>query len=68
MTHFVFYIAGSCVVVCALALALLWVPRRSLLDQWLMVVALAMISEMVLGASSNARFDLGFYAGQYTRS
>ena len=64
MTHFVFYIAGSCVVVCALALALLWVPRRSLLDQWLMVVALAMISEMVLGASSNARFDLGFYAGR----
>jgi hypothetical protein len=54
MTHFVFYIARSCVVVCALALALLWVRRRSLLDQWLMVVALAMISEMVLGAGSNA--------------
>lgn len=64
MTHFVFYIAGSCVVVCALALALLWVRRRSVLDQWLMVVALAMISEMVLGAGSNARFDLGFYAGR----
>jgi signal transduction histidine kinase len=64
MTHFVFYIAGSCVVVCALALALLWVRRRSLLDQWLMVVALAMISEMVLGAASNARFDLGFFAGR----
>src|SRR5262249_37676830 len=54
MTHFVLYIAGSCVVACALALALLWVRRRSLLDQWLMVVALAMISEMVLGAGSNA--------------
>jgi signal transduction histidine kinase len=64
MTPFVLYVAGSCVVACALALALLWVRSRSLLDQWLMVVALAMISEIVLGASSSARFDLGFYAGR----
>jgi signal transduction histidine kinase len=64
MTFFVIYVAGSCIVLSSLAFALLWIRGRSLLDQWLMVVALATISELMLSAGSTARFDFGFYAGR----
>jgi PAS domain S-box-containing protein len=51
--------------VCVSALAALWLRRRSLLDQWLMVVALAAILEIGLGILlTQRRFDLGFYAGR----
>ncbi len=47
------------------AVAVLWLRRRSLLDQWLMIVALAAILEMALGAIFvSGRFSLGFYAGR----
>jgi PAS domain S-box-containing protein len=48
------------------AFAALWLRRRrSLLDRWLMVVALAAILEIGLTVLlSNRRFDLGFYAGR----
>jgi PAS domain-containing protein len=47
------------------ALAVLSLRRRSLLDQWLMIVALAAILEMGLGAMFvSGRFSLGFYAGR----
>src|SRR5712675_2185230 len=50
---------------CASAVAVLWLRRRSLLDQWLMIVALAAILEMGLGAMFvSGRFSLGFYAGR----
>ena len=49
----------------ASAIAVLWLRRRSLLDQWLMIVALATILEMALGAIFvSGRFSLGFYAGR----
>jgi signal transduction histidine kinase len=49
----------------ALALALMWIRGRSVLDQWLVVVACALITELVLGVFfSSARFSLGFYAGR----
>ena len=47
------------------AVAVLWVRRRSLLDQWLMIVAVATLLEMALGAIFvSGRFSLGFYAGR----
>ncbi len=47
------------------AVAVLWLRRRSLLDQWLIIVALAAILEMALGAIFvTGRFSLGFYAGR----
>ena len=47
------------------AVAVLWVRRRSLLDQWLMIVAVAALLEMALGAIFvSVRFSLGFYAGR----
>lgn len=44
--------------VCAVALASLWMRRRSVLDLWLMVVACALIGELAL---TIVRFSLGFY-------
>ena len=62
---FVHNVIGFNVLICVIALAVLWVRRRSVLDQWLMVVALALILELVfIGVLSSARFSLGFYAGR----
>ena len=44
--------------VVAVALACLWIRRRSVLDLWLMVVACALINELAL---ASVRFSLGFY-------
>ena len=47
------------------AFAVLWARRSSVLDLWLMVVVVAVISELVLAvALVNARYSLGFYAGR----
>jgi len=44
---------------------ILLLTRRSVLDQWLMVVALAFILELVLsGLLASVRFGVGFYAGR----
>ena len=51
--------------VCVFALAVLWFRRSSLLDQWLLIVALAEILELGTAVViSPGRFDLGFYAGR----
>jgi len=51
--------------VCLMALAMLWRKQRSVLDQWLMVVALALISELVInGLFISARFTLGWYVSR----
>jgi signal transduction histidine kinase len=48
-----------------LALAVLWVRRRSVLDYWLMLAVYSLILEEILIALlSDARFSLGFYAGR----
>src|SRR5712672_455904 len=47
------------------AVAVPWLRRRSLLDQWLIIVALAALLEMALGSIFvSGRFSLGFYAGR----
>jgi PAS domain S-box-containing protein len=56
---------ASTMLLSASAVAVLWLRRRSLLDQWLMIVALAAILEMALGSIfASGRFSLGFYAGR----
>lgn len=54
------------ILVAVLALILLGTARqRSVLDQWLMIVALAFIAEQVFGGLlSGARFSVGFYIGR----
>jgi len=47
--------------ICALALSVLWTRRRSVLDLWLMVVVCALIGELALTV---VRFSLGFYASR----
>jgi signal transduction histidine kinase len=64
LTPFNHYLLMFGLLICASALALLWARRRSVLDLWLMVVAVAAISELGLVALTNARFVLGFYAGR----
>jgi signal transduction histidine kinase len=52
--------------ICASSAVALWVRRRSVLDQWLMVVAVASILELTFvgGLLGGGRFSLGFYAGR----
>src|SRR5712671_499857 len=56
---------ASTMLLSASAITVLWLRRRSVLDQWLIIVALAAILEMALGAIFvSGRFSLGFYAGR----
>jgi len=59
------YIAMSMIVICACALVALWIRRRSVLDLWLLVVAMALVLEMAYTTLfTNPRFSLGFYVGR----
>jgi signal transduction histidine kinase len=65
MTPWVFRMGVLNTLFIALVLALLWMRARSLLDQWLMVVALALFGEaMLVTVFETSRFSLGFYAGR----
>ena len=58
-------VVGLNILICVLALALLWMRRRSALDLWLMVVACALLTELAtVGLLSGGRFTLGSYAGR----
>ena len=48
-----------------IALCLLWVRRRSLLDQWLMVALCAFLLEVLIVSAFAVRFDFGWYAGRF---
>jgi signal transduction histidine kinase len=48
----------------AVALLLLWVRRRSVLDLWLMVMSCAWLAETVVTASVTGRFTFGYYASR----
>jgi PAS domain S-box-containing protein len=57
--------AATTMLLSASAGAVLWLRQRSLLDQWLIIVALAVLLEMALGSMFvSGRFSLGFYAGR----
>src|SRR5262249_40292773 len=60
-----FFIAGCLILWNVLALAVLWMRQRSVLDLWLMVVVCGYAIEFYLGAfSGQARFSAGWYAGR----
>jgi signal transduction histidine kinase len=48
----------------AVALVLLWLRRRSVLDLWLMVMCCAWLAETLVTAFVSARFTFGFYASR----
>jgi signal transduction histidine kinase len=59
------YLIAFEVLICVVALAMLWRKKRSVLNQWLMVVALAFASELIInGLLISARFTLGFYVSR----
>ena len=60
------YYVAFVILISVAALTVLWVRHRSsVLDQWLMVVALAFILELVFGGLlPTIRFSLGFYASR----
>jgi signal transduction histidine kinase len=59
------YIVGCMILWNLLALALLWLRRRSVLDLWLMVVVCAYAIELYLvWFPGQARFSVGWYAGR----
>src|SRR4029077_2495633 len=65
ISPFVIYPVLLTIVILAAGLAVLAVQRRSVLDDWLMVVALVSILEMVFsGLLPTVRFSVGFYAGR----
>jgi signal transduction histidine kinase len=60
-----FYAAGSAALLSVLALIVLWVRRRSVLDLWLMVVMCAYVIEICfISFPVAARFTVGWYAGR----
>jgi signal transduction histidine kinase len=59
------YVAGCLVLSGSLALIVLWVRRRSVLDFWLMVVMCAYIMEIVMiSFPAPVRFSVGWYGGR----
>jgi hypothetical protein len=48
----------------AVALVLLWLRRRSVLDLWLMVMCCAWLAETLVTAFVSGRFTFGFYASR----
>jgi signal transduction histidine kinase len=58
-------LAGLVALLTALALALLWVRRRSVLDLWLMVMLVPLLLDVVFVALVTAvRFSVSFYAAR----
>ena len=65
ISSFVIYPITFTILVSAVALVLLSIPPRSVLDQWLMVVIVVSIAELAFsGLLPSVRFSLGFYAGR----
>jgi signal transduction histidine kinase len=60
-----YYAAGFMALLSVLALMVLWVRRRSVLDWWLMVVMCAYVIEICLiSFPVPARYSVGWYAGR----
>jgi signal transduction histidine kinase len=58
------YAAGVPALLSVLALIVLWVRRRSVLDLWLMVVICAYVMEICLTSFFSTRFSVGWYVGR----
>jgi len=65
LSPLVVYPIWLAILISAAALSLLALRRRSVLDQWLMVVAFVYMGELAFsGLLPGVRFSLGFYAGR----
>jgi signal transduction histidine kinase len=65
LAPFAHYALAFNLLVCVTALAILWGKRRSVLDQWLIVVVVAILSEIVInGLLISARFTVGWYVSR----
>ena len=65
ISSLVVYPIWLAILISAAALSALAFGRRSVLDQWLMVVAFVYIGELAFsGLFASVRFSLGFYAGR----
>src|ERR1700688_4111160 len=61
-----FYAAGGLALLSVLALVVLWIRRRSVLDLWLMVVMCAYLTELCLITFPvPVRFSVGWYAARF---
>ncbi|WGD55182.1 MASE4 domain-containing protein [Bradyrhizobium sp. CB1650] len=60
-----YYAASIIALLTALAIVLLWLRWKSLLDLWLMVVMLVFMTEVLISSFPvSARFSLGWYVGR----
>ncbi|MGY4313570.1 signal transduction histidine kinase [Bradyrhizobium sp. JR3.5] len=60
-----YYTAGIIALLTTVAIILLWIRQKSLLDLWLMVVMLVFMTEVLISSFPvSARFSLGWYAGR----
>jgi signal transduction histidine kinase len=60
-----YYTAVIIALLSIVAIILLWIRRKSLLDLWLMVVMLVFLTEVLVSSFPvSARFSLGWYAGR----
>jgi signal transduction histidine kinase len=65
LSQLVIYPIWLTILISALAVSVLALRRRSVLDQWLMVVAFISIGELAFsGLLPGVRFSMGFYAGR----
>jgi signal transduction histidine kinase len=65
LSPFSHYVLAFETLICVVALALVWRKRCSVLDQWLMIVALAFLSELAInGLLISTRFTLGWYVSR----
>ena len=65
VSHLWYYAVGPMAILVVLALVLLWLRHRSVLDLWLMVVLCAYAIEIALTAFPvPIRFSVGWYAGR----
>jgi len=65
VSPFSHYILAFEALICVVAFALVWRKRYSVLDQWLMIVAVAFLSEVIInGLLISARFTLGWYVSR----
>ena len=65
VSHLWYYVVGPMAALVVLALVLLWLRHRSVLDLWLMVVLCAYTIEIALTAFPvPIRFSVGWYAGR----
>ena len=58
------YVLTFGLVLCAIAFAVLWARRDSVLDYWLLIVALSLMSELAFSLLGGGRASLGAYANR----